>query len=126
MEVAMPNREIKFRVWDIVNAKYITPQNNNDSVLTLDGKFYRTKGEWCWRNEFRLQQYTGEKDKNGKEIYEGDILRYDHMKECTCVVRWAYEGEDNYPGFRMSDLIGQGGPVEIVGNIYETYTNEVK
>lgn len=56
-------REIKFRVWD---------GKKMESFL-LDNDFDCITG---WIGESPLMQYTGLKDKNGKEIYEGDIVEF--------------------------------------------------
>ena len=72
------NREIKFRIWDIENKEMLEVQE-----LDFEPTFYGGRiairpdqyNDYFDTEDMILMQYTGLHDKNGKEIYEGDIIR---------------------------------------------------
>jgi len=71
------NREIKFRIWDVGNKEMLEVQE-----LDFEPTFYGGRiairpdqySDYFDTEEMILMQYTGLHDKNGKEIYEGDIV----------------------------------------------------
>lgn len=118
-------REFKFRAWDTEKQEMATVNfiGLNDYEVGMEDEECRR-----WRATYpyvcRLMQYTNLKDKNGKEIYEGDILKVklDGGEEVNLYVKYV-KGEYRVVNEgRWEDSLYAYmyfGDVEIVGNIYE-------
>ena len=124
-------REIKFRAWNLKRKEMNTNQRNVLGNMASYGDEGKYEGHI-------VMQYTGLKDKKGKEIYEGDILKgKSWMGDCKGVVRFSpaqgyrtimqgtsqqsYLPEER----RTYPLVGQTvgasrfKTFEVIGNIYE-------
>ena len=111
------NREIKFRAWfKPLKRMYIVRElkferNGNIVVIT------NHNGGTAPIN-YELMQFTGLKDKKGKEIYEGDIVMVDGRR-CKIIFRlgeFTMQQESNKNAYYC---IGYHSDCEVIGNIYE-------
>ena len=121
-------REIKFRAYDTLTKKYMWPYPDGFCLFgevmmgdLIGQQFKKEEGERILRyNDVLIEQFTGLHDKNGKEIYEGDIVK-SIDSDFNRVIKW----DGITPSFTMQrddfkECVWYNEKYcEVIGNIHE-------
>ena len=122
-------REIKFRVWDKKDKEMlrVVAISFDEAMFMPHNIDY--EDYYNYNNNFYsdLMQYTGLKDKNGVEIYEGDIVEWIDGGERPFIYEIIYDDCGYYAKSSNNEKISIGGTmhsdmninIEVIGNIYE-------
>lgn len=126
------SRDIKFRVWDTLAKTFFYPDEGYQGhfILSLNGVFHNLQNG-SGGKDYVLQQYIGIKDKEDKDVYEGDIVSWEEYQgwedgrtfKGIYVVQWNGEylrWDFHCPFEGMSLEAGDTCFESVVGNIFET------
>ena len=122
----------KFRAWDSVKKEMFKDTfaiTESGQVVVVEQESVVCPPDYVFVDHLVIMQSTGLKDKNGKELFEGDIVQFEDCYEVsdflyinTGIIEWCQGGfhVTNRDSVLMEDLLdGDSLDVTIIGNIYE-------
>ena len=125
-------RQIKFRVWDVKNKKFLPESyfailGNGKLIVTLSG--YYNDFTNTNQDDYVIQQYTGLTDKNGNLIFEGDIVQYNQNSSydnMDFIAKWSddklgfiFQSNSGEQLVNQTPHLNRFKHLEVVGNIFE-------
>ena len=121
-------RQLKFRAWDKLEKRFIYPNKGYQGhyVLDLNGRFQNLQNG-SGGDEYVVQQWSGEFDKNKKEIYEGDIVRVtsEEWSNENFLAEVIFSEASFLSKIDDNDIRGLwgGDDIEVMGNIFQLPCN---